>query len=105
MPEPITTLEYILACDQTLTDIKRIFETNIVSEKFLLDSFSLPADLCISITDCICNGTCRAVSDWSFILEPHWLDTTAFTVHASRDDTDLLISTNWTTGSKADKGS
>ena len=107
MPEPINPLEYNPAYDRTLTDIKHIFEMNSIAEKFLLllDSFSLPADLCSSIAEDICNRTCRAVSDGSFNLECDQFSTAAFTVHASADNTDPLAGTNWTTGSKADQGS
>ena len=70
-----------------------------------MDSYSLPADSCLSIAEGICNGTCKAVSDGSFNLHRNRAGTAAFTVHASVEDNDPLTGTNWTTGTKADQGS
>jgi len=80
-----------------------IFETNIISETFLLDSYSLPADLCLSIADGILKRTCWVVSDGSIDLKHNSSGTAAISVHTSEDDADPLICAKWTTGTTRSK--
>ena len=68
-----------------------------------MDSFELPADLCLTIAEGIKDGTCAAVCNGSFNESANCAGTAAFTIHATQFNDDPLTGANWTTGPASDQ--
>ena len=102
-PFPINPSSYYPSSDSTVTNIQTILLHTYVGTRLLLDDYKLSGDLYQAIAECTWNGTCAAACNISFNQAEDCAGTAAFIVHATQEDADPLIGTNWTTEPKVDQ--